>query len=91
MIYLLVTLDHLFRVSERVVAVSDVAEGASRVDERRGGGELLQRGQLLLQVPDGVLVVAHVLPCDAQVAECLSLHARVIEENKYLQDLQRNN
>ena len=41
MIYLLVTLDHLFRVSERVVAVSEVAEGASRVDERRGGGELL--------------------------------------------------
>ena len=52
MIYLLVTLDRLFRVSERVIAVSEVAEGASLVDERRGGGELLQRGQLLLQVTD---------------------------------------
>ena len=63
MIYLLVTLDRLFRVSERVVVVSEVAEGVSLVDERRGGGELLQRGQLLLQVT--ILVVAHVQPCDA--------------------------
>lgn len=78
---LLVALDGLLWVAQGVVTVSQVPKGATFVNNGGSGGQLLQRGQLLLQVPDGVLEVAHVEAGDTQVAECLSLKCRILTTN----------
>lgn len=79
---MLVALDGFLGVSQGVVTVAEVPEGAALVDDGGGGGELLEGGQLLLQVPDGVLEVAHVEASDTQIAESLSLERRVLNNGK---------
>ena len=67
-----VTLDGFFRVSQGVITIAEVPEGTTLVDDGSSSGELLEGGQLLLQVPDCVLEVTHVEARDAQVSERLS-------------------
>uniref|UniRef100_A0A182JDH6 Uncharacterized protein n=1 Tax=Anopheles atroparvus TaxID=41427 RepID=A0A182JDH6_ANOAO len=66
-------------VAECVVTIAEVPKGACPVVLGRRCAHLLQGAELLLQVPDCVLVVAHVEPRDAQVAERLRLHGRVLQ------------
>lgn len=75
-------LDGLLGVSQSIVTVSEIPEGAALIDDGSGGGKLLERGQLLLQISDGVLEVAHVEARDAQIAECLSLQRRVLNNGR---------
>lgn len=79
---MLVALDGFLGVSQSVVTVAEVPEGAPLVDDGGGGGELFERSQLLLQIPDGVLEVAHVEARDAEIAERLSLERRVLNNGK---------
>ena len=76
--YLFMALDSLIPIPKRVVAVPKIPQSPSLVQNSRGRGQLFQRGQLLLQIADGVLVVAHVEPPYAQVAERARLHTRVL-------------
>lgn len=75
-------LDGLLGVSQGVVTIAEVPEGAALVDDGGCGGELFEGGKLLLQVPDGVFEVAHVEARDAQIAESLSLERRVLKQRK---------
>lgn len=72
------TLDGFLGVSQGVIAVAQVSEGTALIDDGGSGGELLKGGQLLLQVPDGILEVTHVEASDAQIAKRLSLERRVL-------------
>lgn len=74
---LLVVLNSLLVVSQGVVAVCQVPVGSASVQQALGAAQLLQHGQLLLEIADGFLEHPHVKLGDAHVPVDLSLQAGI--------------
>lgn len=74
---LLVVLDRLLVVSQGVVAVRQVPVSSASVQQALGAAQLLQHGQLLLEITDGFLKHPHVKFGDAHVPVDLSLQAGI--------------
>lgn len=82
---LLIVLNGLFEVSQGVVTVGDIAVGPAPVQHAFGPAQLLQHGQLLLKVSDGLLEHGHVHFGDAHVPVDLSLQSGVPESQSQTQ------
>lgn len=82
---LLIVLNGLLKVSQGVVTVGDIAVGPAPVQHALSPAQLLQHGQLLLKVADGLLEHAHVHLGDAHVPVDLSLQPGIPESQSQTQ------
>ena len=72
-------LDALPKISEGVVTVAQVAIGSSLLFGAWLSPSLLQRGELLFKVDNGLLEVGEVHPGDAHVAQRLRLRRQILQ------------
>ncbi|TNN82296.1 hypothetical protein EYF80_007417 [Liparis tanakae] len=82
---LVIVLDGFLKVSQSLVTVSQVPVGPAPVHQGLVATQLLQSGQLLLQVADSFLHHAYIHFSDAHISVHLSLHDGILQPPPELQ------